>query len=272
MAQEQEIHYQPENQTPTSSCYGEDFKLSKNEKLTKLEKLACFSQVKNMLEQSIPIKDVARYIQEEAKEYLDASRASVLSALYRYVESKADSLIREQVSLPHMGLHQKNIPDIDAISACNLGLATQLDRILIDYATERKIKKTINSNTQSLKVLNDLLKTKSLLERREVERAKELAKTGSLSNSGINLDDMARLKAAYATKFGDHIANIVFNPDSRRRIINALEKVKRGSSADFIAVMKKKRLSLGLPEIDPIDVVVDVNRTQMEANPLPNPR
>lgn len=244
---------------PSSNTIGDDFNLTRHEKLSKLERMPCFPQVKNMLEQAVPIKEVARFIHEEAKEYLDTSRVSVLSALYRYVESRSDSLIREQVPLPHMGLHQKNIPDVDVLSAVNLGLAIQLDRLIIDYTTEKKIKKTINSNTQSLKVLNDLLKTKSLLEQREFERSREMAKIGASGHTGINLDDMEKLKAAYAKKFGDQIASIVFNPDSRRRIINALEKVKRGSSADFIAVMKKKRRSLGLPEEDSTDCVVDVN-------------
>lgn len=258
MGHEGESQQQQHQQDPTSGRVRDDFKLTKHEKLSKLEKLSCFPQVKNMLEQGISIKDVALFIQEDAKEYLDASRGSVQSALYRYVESKSDSFIREQVPLPHLGLQQKNIPDMDAINVCNLGLAIQLDRIYIDYTTEKKIKKTINSNTHSLRVLNDLLKTKSLLEQRELEKSRELVKAGSLANSGINLDDIPRLKANYAAKFGDAIANIVFDPGSRRRIINALEKVKRGSNADFIEAMKKKRRSLGLPEEDPTDNIVYV--------------
>lgn len=238
---------------------GDDFKLSRSEKLSKLERMPCFPKVKNMLEQGVSVKEVARFIQEEAKEYLDASRGTVSAAVYHYVQRHTDVLIREQVPLPHIGLQQNSIPDIDALGACNLALATQLDRVMIDYTTEKKIKKTINTNTFSMKVLNDLLKTKSQLERQEFEKARELAKAGVSAKSGIDLDDIPRLKAAYATKYGDKIADVVFSPDSRRRVMNALEKVKRGSSAEFIAIMKKKRRSLGLPEEDAADNIVYVH-------------
>lgn len=248
----------PHHQT-SSNAIGEDFKLNKHEKLSKLERMSCFPQVKNMLEQGVPVKEVARFVQEEAKEYLDASRGTVAASIYHYVQRHSDVLIREQVPLPHMGIQLNNIPDINALSACNLALATQLDRIMIDYSTEKKIKKTINSNTFSLKVLNDLLKTKSLLEHREFERSRELAKDGASSGSGMNLDDIPALKAKYAKQFGDQIANIVFDPASRRRIVGALEKVKRGSSLAFIEAMKEKRRSLGLPEEDPADNIVYVH-------------
>ncbi len=229
---------------------GDDFKLSKSEKLSKLERMSCFPKVKNMLEQGVSVKEVARFIQEEAKEYLDASRDTVAAAIYRYVQLHTDALIREQVPLPHMGLQQRNIPDVDALSVCNLALATQLDRVMIDYATEKKIKKTINSNTLSMKILSDLLKTKSFLEQREFEKSMETAKAGQSSGSGIELDDMSRLRSGYAAKFGNDIANIVFDPGSRRRIMSALERVKRTSNKDFIEAMKAKRRSLGLPEED----------------------
>lgn len=255
----------PEEQVdPATVSLATDYKEDNEAKGTRLEKLNCWPTVKNMIEDGKAPKDIATYIQQEAKEYTDVGHRSLWTIILRYISKQADKLIREQVAVPHMGLQNKSVVEIDSMSAVNLGLATHLDRIMIDYATEKKIKKTINSNTNSLKVLNDMLKTKSLLEMRELEKAREMAKSGVTgADSGVNLDDMARLKAAYATKYGDKVANIVFSPESRRRVLNALEKVKRGSSAEFIAIMKKKRKSLGLPETDATDIV--------DVNPAPQP-
>lgn len=263
MAEENNQQQQPEsNQSQTTGDAGADFVHTQEEKKTKLEKMQCWAKAKNMLESGIPVKEVARYIQEDAKEYTDATRATLASVLYKWVSDRANDFIRDQAPVAHMGMFNK-VQDLDTQNLFNLALAIHMDRIMLDYTTEKRIKKSISGNTTALRVLTEMLKAKSMTEHKEFERLREFTKGGgSTEGNGVDIDNMAKLKAGYAAKFGDSIADIIFNPDSRRRIINALEKVKRGSSKDFIDIMKKKKKSLGLPaEAEVIDV-----------NPAPQPQ
>ena len=226
-----------------STSASADYEDNSNNALTRLEQLACFPTIKNMIQAGASVPEICRFIREDAKEALDITEKSLRNRLYRFLEKNSKDCLREQVPRPHLALYQEQVEQIEVIKGLDLCLAITLDRIMMDYTIEKKLGKTMSSTTSALKVLNELIKTKYQFE--------EGIRTQHKSSATESWDAfMANARENYRARYGDSVANIVFDPASRRRIVNALERVKRNSSKDFIEVMKKKRRALGLPEED----------------------
>lgn len=208
--------------------------------LTKLEQLSCFSTVKNMIDSGESVPSIAKFIREDAKESLEISEKSLRNRIYRYIQKNSKDYLREQMPRPHLALYADQTERLELMNGLYLLLSIHMDRIIMEYTVEKKIGKTIASTTSAIKVATEIFKTIS-----EVEDSKD-RKTEPEEQSWDKF--MASAKERYASEWGEPIANVVFNPQSRRRILNAMEKIKRGSSADFLEVMRKKRAMLGLPE------------------------
>ena len=212
--------------------------------LTRLEQLNCFAVVKNMLEGGESVPNIAKFIREEAKESLDISEKSLRNRLYRYIQKNSRETVREQVPRPHLALYQKQVEKIDAVAALQLLGSIHMDRILMEYAVEKKIGKTIISTTSAIKVANDIYRTIH-----EIET--DLKNQGVQPQQTSLEEQMAHFRERYREQWGEAWTNIALNPESRRRIVGAMEKVRRWNSTAFLEAVKAKRESLGIKD-DPM--------------------
>jgi len=205
-----------------------------------LDNLACIEQVKLMFEEGSRVSDIADYIQDEAKECLDISKDVLIRKLYRYLTDlikpdAAKELVPHTVSMLKGNLNET----IDPIQSLNIVLAIQVDRIMMEYAIEKKLGKTISSNTKSIQVaayISDLINkaTSDDLARR--------LKGASLDkpDAGDTLDQIGKIRDAYAQKYGEVAANVISNPDARRRILNIMEKIEKANSGPLYDLVYKK--------------------------------
>lgn len=205
----------------------------------KIESLICLPEIKSMFENGEKVVEIAVYIQNVAKEYTDISQKSLIRSLYRYFN---DSLRGDQMKefLPAtMLLLKENLQEqIDPIHALNILLAIHFDRIMMEYSIEKRLGKTISSNTKAIEVA---ARISELLDRATSEDLSRRLKGSSLDSSPRDtLDGMTRLREAYTQKYGEVAANVIANPDARRRILNIMEKIEKGCSGPLYDLVYKK--------------------------------
>ncbi len=205
----------------------------------KIEGLNCLADIKQMFENGEKVADIAAYIQNDAKEYNDVSQKTLIRSLYRYF---TDCIRSEQVKelLPAtMLLLKENLQEhIDPIHALNILLAIHIDRITMEYTIEKKLGKTLSSNTKAISVAATI---SDLLNKATSDDLSRRLKGASLDTSPSDaLDGMARLRESYAQKYGEVAANVIANPDARRRILNIMEKIEKSASGPLFDMVYKR--------------------------------
>jgi hypothetical protein len=206
---------------------------------SKIETLNCFEDVKNMFLAGYKIPEISKFIHEEAKECLDIERFSLNKSLQRYItnnlpKEQLKEIVPSTVSMLKDSLQE----NIDPIHALNILLAIQMDRVMIEYAIEKNIGKTMTSNTKSVDVA---AKITHLLDRATSEDLVRRLKGASQDKTpGDTLDNIGKLHDAYAQRYGEVAANVIANPDARRRILNIMEKIEKGNSGPLFDMIYKK--------------------------------
>lgn len=210
--------------------------------LTRLERINCFNEVKDMLESGVSVTEVTRFIRERG-ECLDISEKSLKNTVYRHLQRENKKLLRQQVPVPHLSLYSKDIERVSVADALNLVFAIQLDRILIDVQLEKQLNKCVGSTSQSIRIASEILG--KLLDAEAAERTSGKASTGNVENV---IEQTQKLREIFVAKFGQDDAELALHPEKRRRIINVLEKVRRGDNKDLLAAIAKKKEDLGIVE------------------------
>jgi hypothetical protein len=190
--------------------------------LCKIESLACFQEVIEKLEVGETYREIAYFIQKERFEYTEAKPESIVVQISRWVQSKGKEYLGHRAPTKHVEM-LKSLPErIDSIEALNLIFAIQFDRLMIDYSTETKINKCLNSNTNSLRLILDITRTID-----EITDRKHVRPVPFVPNdSPVSMD---RIRRDFEQRFGANAAMVALNPESRRRVFLALEKVKKGN-------------------------------------------
>lgn len=105
--------------------------------------------------------------------------------------------------------------------------AIQMDRVGALYAGEKN-SNTHNSRTEKeIRLANEILKTMADAESKRKRYAPPLSSTGP---SGGVLNQMEQLKEIYRNKYGQSISRVILADDARRRVLNALEHLRKGDS------------------------------------------
>ena len=74
------------------------------------------------------------------------------------------------------------------------------------------------------------------LSRLEIERhTKKITFTGEIADSSQNRE---KIKNEYIEKWGEKTANVLNNPDSKRRVMNVLEKFRAGANGVVSEILK----------------------------------
>ena len=212
----------------------------------KIEGLNCFADIKTMLENGEKVADIAAYIQDDAKEYTEVSRKTVIRSVYRYFNDCIRSEQTKELLPATMLLLKENLQEhIDPIHCLNILLAIHLDRISMEYAIEKKLGKTLSSNTKAIGVAATI---SDLLSKATSDDLSRRLKGASLDSSSSDaLDGVARMRDAYAQRYGEVAANVIANPDARRRILNIMEKIEKGTSGPLFDMIYKRLSGIESP-------------------------
>lgn len=194
----------------------------------KIEKLTCWPEVLTLLENGEPVSKIAAYIQDQRKEYLEAGRDAVESALYYWLR-KDKSTIGDRAPTAHVPLITSSSGQVDPLEASNLILAMALDRLNESYVREKKSGKSSHSTSEAMRLALDATKQKAEIETKRRRYAPPPPSTAKGPNDVMN--QIEQLRRIYEQRYGEAAARVILNDESRGRVINALKRVRGGGEA-----------------------------------------
>lgn len=227
---------------------------------TKLERMNCWQEVLLMMRESVSVPKIAAFIQEEKTEYLDVKVETLIRYLYIWI-SKNSMKVRDRIPVKHLAMMETMDAKIDPLEAAQMLFAIHFDRVMLDYDREKKRKTSIADNTQNLKLANEMVKTLSHLMLDKMKHKSFIArgKSGS-DDKGIKgvketFEQIDRVKKLYSDKYGDVPAAIALNPESRRKVYNAIAKVRKGDSEPMLKLLQRNEEKLEELRASDADVI-----------------
>jgi hypothetical protein len=173
--------------------------------------------VYDKLIEGYPCSEVARFIQDECKEYTDVTRGSLITQLndFRSTIPKAEILSKK---MPEVLLKAKEQVDkgLEELKELERLYRKQMERIEIDLGTEKQIKKLMPSMTAEIRAAREILESYAQIKMDLGLNTRHLGKVevdGSISADAI-------------AKFGSEaVARVLAAPESRRKVLSLAQKM-----------------------------------------------
>lgn len=219
--------------------------MSRKRRKKKLEAMKCWPEVKHMLDNGIPVRDIVHYIQVDRKEYTSVTPASLRTIINQWCGSlvNRNKLIDHRIPVRHLNLINSNNERIDPVDAMNMLFAIQMDRVLIMYQKEQQAGKTYAENTSNLKlatdmlrILNDMMQTDPRAFGRKVSSVVPATNEGKMDSSLMALD---RLKKQFEERYGATAASVMMNPESRNRLFNAVSRIRKTGDLTVTSLIER---------------------------------
>jgi hypothetical protein len=200
--------------------------------------LKCFDQVYARICDGWPLTELARYIQEDQKEYTEISRQGLVSTLTDFRSSlPPGELIKKRMPMAFVEAHKEVNEAVDEVKELEELYRIQLKRIHIDHALENKIGKLLQSMTPEIREARQLLETMANLkmEMGLHDRAPQ--------KHEVNVEVDEVLESDLGQHFGNASVKKVLNsPESRHRVMGTVER--------FLKLNDSKSLAEGQGEGD----------------------
>lgn len=183
----------------------------------KLRALKCFDEVHRRILQGWQLPALARYIQEEEKEYLEISFESLVCALKDYRESiPPGELIQERMPQVFEKAAVEVQQGLDELTELEELYRTQRKRIDIDFALERSMGKLFPSMTQEMRTAREILSTIA-----------ELKMDLGLANRRLGTVDIdAHITAHVEGRYSNpRLAAVLANPEKRQRLLGIAKQL-----------------------------------------------
>ena len=225
-------------------------------RIYKMEQMRCWPQVLAMFENGIQLSVIAKFIQEESGECTDIHRASVERSLRYWLKKNWERPdIIDRAPLRHVSLIESASDRIDPVDALNMLFAIQVDRISDHYSAEKRSKNFTNFNNGAIRLAKDIAEAMADIERVRRPGGSAAPMSGEGKAAVETFNQTQRLKKFYEDKFGGVAAAVLLNDESRRKIISALDKVRKGNSdslADILKTNSEKASELRAAEVERI--------------------
>lgn len=183
---------------------------------TKLRSLNCFEEVHQRILDGCDSASLAKYIQEEQKEYLDATRAAVVSAVHYYRSSlPPGELVEKKLPGAFNDAVKKLNKSVDEVKELEWLTRFQKRRLRIDGDTEKKINKLLPSMTQEVRAHVEVLRTLATV---KMDLGLNKRHLGSLEVD-------AKLVAEVTERYGTaNVAKVLQNSESRQKVMGVAER------------------------------------------------
>lgn len=184
--------------------------------MTKFRAMKCFPEVhQHILEGWTPL-EVAKFIQDDRKEYTDATRGTVVNNVKEYRASlPPGELIARRMPAVFNDAAKKLKEGVDEVQELEWLTRFQKRRLKIDGTTERKINKLLPSMTQEVRAHVEVLRTLSSV---KMDLGLNKRHLGS-----IEVD--ATVVAGVVDKYGtSSVAKVLQNSASRQKVMGIAEK------------------------------------------------
>jgi len=194
--------------------------VSRAARFERLRSLRCFDLVQERVKQGWPLAEVARYIQEDHQEALDTPRTALMAILKQF-----------RASLPPGQLVEQRLPQVfqEAVARIETSLdevvemetlyALQMQRVRMDFETEKKINKLLPSMTSEIREARQILESVANLKM-------ELGlKQRAATEHTMSMEIDGQLEGDLAQHFGSAAAKkVLTDAESRRKVSGIVER------------------------------------------------
>lgn len=205
-------------------------------RFVRLRSLKCFDEVHSRVIHGFPVSDIVRFIQQENGEYVDVEPASLSALLVDYRKSLPLGPSIHKTSSGYCGKALVEVQEkLDELGELNRLYSVQMERLEIDLKNEKTIKKLLPTTAREIEVARHILETSAQL---KMDLGVDERHLGSLD---VNAD----ISAAVEKRYGGATAKVMANPESRRKILGVLERLR---SVVPKAVLEDHRLPEAIEE------------------------
>jgi hypothetical protein len=212
-------------------------------RFVRLRGLNCFEEVHKRILAGWALAAVAKYIQEDAKEYTDITRDRMVAMLGSYRESLPPGQL-VSVRMPEV-LHKavsKIESGLDELAELEKLYKWQCERIEIDMATEKKLNKLFKGTGAEMYIAMRILKNRA-----------ELKMDLGIDKRHIGqLDVDTHLTADLSARYGrEEVSKVINDPASRRKALNFAERLMRISKTAAEEVVDAESKPIDDPQVEP---------------------
>lgn len=212
-------------------------KKGRGTRMQRLEQLKCWSDVRHMIEDGVAVSEICQFIYYDQKEMQEMKFESLRQYIYKFV-GEFCTTVGGRIPVTHFSLLESSKEQIDPLNAMNVLFAIQMDRIMLDYGVEKQQKKTLKHNTGSLKLATDMAKTINEIQTDVLRMRMRAEKEKSVDDT---VRQAARIRQEYEEKFGSTATVVALNPESRRKVYNAMIRLKRRDSQPLLELLKMNK-------------------------------
>ena len=207
----------------------------------KLQKMDCFNEVIQRIEMGHSASRLADFIQQERHEYTDVTKESLERVIRKFIRKSGTRYIASQVNNAHVNLRNSLPEIIDPAEMYQVLIAIQTDRVMLEHKREQETGKISEQGNKQIALMDKILKNLSDV---EADRKKIKAVNNAVHSREYLMDSMDMVKQQYVEKWGSQTAQIMLNPESRRRVLNALEQVRAGADGPLAQLLSKHNQQL----------------------------
>lgn len=207
-------------------------------RLSRLERLNCWPDVRAMLLNGEPTIQIVRYIQNERNEYTDVKPECLRVVLYNWMSRNIKKTRTNRIDPRYLAMLEA-IEPVEPMKAMNLLFAIQMDRVMIGYTCEKETEKLDTKMNETIRVGSEILKSMGTLRADNFKYKVAAANLSSGKDAKETLDQVEKIQKLYEEKFGAVPAAVAMAPDSRRKVHNALSKVRKGDTAAVLTLLKR---------------------------------
>lgn len=194
----------------------------------KLRALKCYQEVYDRICAGWPLAQVARFIQEERKEYTTISRHGLEQQLVEFrKQMPPGDLVQKRFPEVYDEAKEKLKKQVDELEELEELYRIQMRRVEIDFNTEKNIGKLLPSMTGEIREARQILESLANLKM-------EMGVLGRAARGvDVNVEVEATLTEDMMARFGDGaVGKVLENPESRHKVMGVVERFLKLPAAD----------------------------------------
>lgn len=227
---------------------------------SRIRNLKCFQEVYDRILDGWTLNEVAKFIQDIKKELTDLTPGALVQALQDFRGTIPPAELTKKRLTPVFNKAKAKVEEgIDELAEMERLYKLQMDRIEIDVATEKKIKKLMPSTGQEVRIAKEVLSAYA-----------DLKMDLGLSKRHIGQMQVdARLMADVAVKYqgAPEVQEVMNNAQSRKKVLNLVERLLSTSGGS--RVVPGPEVIDVEPEVVPIDTATQSSGIEFPEEELP---
>lgn len=209
--------------------FAEKVKQKPARKKKKIKKLKIMTEewwpeLEEMLYADIPSPEIVDYLLKK-EPYCNWKKSSITPLVFKLKKHLAPRhRIRREKEYVQIHMEQLGGEHIEPeIALQTLGYLA-MDRVLLEYDNEKSGHKTCQLNNSNIKMVKEIFESIAKI---QIDRKKANIPLINVSNTQNNMfNNVERVKEQFIQRYGERVANVMIEPESRKKVLDTLELVR----------------------------------------------